>query len=295
MDDGVKEVKVTAPELWPAATEVRKTFMLDTLSATGSLAFNLRAMSTGELRELEDQIPLPEAPVVGMNANGTEQRDPNDAKFQAAYASAHFARWVMWIDKCWKPLLGTTQAEKVKWAEEHLWRNGEITKLFNEIRALSGLGTGRPIVADPTTVTIEADPETWAKQSQVRRAYQIPHEKEMLVFDLAGLSQLKVNQIREACQPPEPPMRPERHKMTKKPIPGSEKPDYSDPGYQAALKEAGMQENCLLLEAALFPFPGSTREEKRKWLDARPAFEVGALIGYLVGTVTSYRERVESF
>jgi hypothetical protein len=271
--------------------------VLDTLSDAGSLAFNLRAMSTGELRELETQLPLPEAPIVGIGASGVEQSDPDDPTFQAAYAAAHFGRWVMWIDKCWKPLPGATQGEKVKWAEENLWRNGEITTLFNAVRTLSGLGSGRAAMSSAAVVaTVEADPETWAKASQVARlSYQIPHEKEVLIFEVAGLSKLRVNQIRETCQPPAPPMRPERHKLTKKPIPGTERPDYTDPGYQQALKDAAMCENCLLLEAALFPFPGGSREEKRQWLDLRPAYEVGALLGHLVGNVLSYRSRVDFF
>ena len=296
-DEAVKEIKVLTPNDWPAATEVRKTFVLDTQSAAGSLAFNLRAISTVELRELEEQTPLPEAPVVGIGQSGVEDRDFSDSTFQAAWGAVHFSRWVMWLDKCWKPLPGTTQSEKVKWAEENLWRNGEIAVLFNAVRKLSGLGTGQPATSQKVAV-IEADPETWAKASQAARlAYRIPHDdaKQVLVFELTGLSQLKVNQIRETCQPPEPPMMPERHKMTKKPIPGTERPDRTDPGYQKALKESVYYENCLLLEASLFPFPGSTREEKRAWLDQRPAFEVSALLAYLTDDVIGYRGRVESF
>jgi hypothetical protein len=126
-------------------------------------------------------------------------------------------------------------------------------------------------------------------------AYKIPHENSVLLFELAGLSQLKVNQIREMCRPPEPPMMPEKHMVTRKPIPGTERPDYTDPRYRDALKEAMMYENCLLLEAAMFQFPGGSREEKRLWLDQRPAFEVSALLGHLVNNVISYRDRVESF
>ena len=297
MEDEVTEIKVTKPEDWPAATEVRKTIVLDTQSAAGSLKFNLRAISTKELRELEEQTPIPEAPVVGLGQNGTEQRDFNDATFTAAWAAAHFARWIMWIDRCWKPLPGATQSEKVKWTEENLWRGGEINALYNAARKLSGLGTGQAATSQKVE-PVEADPETWAKASQAARiAYRIPHEdaKQILVFDLAGLSQLKFNQIHEACQPPEPPMAPERHKLTRKPIPGTERPDYTDPGYQQMLKEAVYHKNCLLLEAAMFPFPGGTREEKRAWLDLRPAFEVSALLAHLTDNVLGYRGRVESF
>jgi hypothetical protein len=286
----VKEIKVTKPEDWAVATEVRQDFTLDTLSAAGSLTFKLRAMSGAELRELEEQIPLPEAPVVKVHS-GLDDRDFNDSDYQERLAVAHFSRWVMWIDKCWKTLPGNTQSEKVQWAEANLWRNGEITALFNALRRLSGLNTGKPAVSASVAV-VEADPEMWAKASQAARiAYQIPHGESVLVFDLAGISQLKVNQIREMCRPPAPPMRPEIHRMNRKPIPGTEKPDYTDPDYQQAVKESGIYENCMLLEAALFPFPGATKEEKRKWLDERPAYEVSALLKHLVDNVISYRDR----
>lgn len=299
--DEVNEVKVATPDGWPAATEVRKTFKLNTQSAAGTLAFNLHALSTGELRALEQQVPLPEAPIVGTGQNGAEQRDFDNPDFLAAHAAAHFSRWVMWLDKCWivegrpSPIPGATQAEKVKWAEENLWRSGELSALFSVVRRLSGYGTGQAATAQ-TVTTVEADPETWAKASQAARlAYKIPHENAVLVFELAGLSQLKVNQIREMCQPPAPPMMPEKHLVTRKPIPGTERPDYTDPGYRKALEEATMYENCLLLEAAMFPFPGGTREEKRLWLDQRPAYEVGALLGHLVDNVVGYRGRVDLF
>lgn len=292
--DEIKEIKVAKPEDWPVATEVRTAFVLDNLSAS-SLSFNLRAMSYGELRQLEEQLPIPEAPVIKMRG-GIEERDIENLDYQEKLATTHFTRWITWIDKCWKPLPGANQNEKVKWAEENLWRNGEVTAIFNQLRKLSGLGTGQPVVSKAVVEIKEADPETWAKASQATRlAYKIPHENAVLVFELCGLSQLKVNQIREMCRPPAPSMRPEMHKITKKPIPGTEVPDYSEPNYQQALKESTSYENCLLLEAALFPFPGGTKEEKLKWLSARPAFEVIALSNHLANNVISYRERVDFF
>ena len=274
------EVAVSAPDAWPAATDVHTSFTLDTLSGV-PLTFNLRAMSHGELLALETQLPIPEAPVVRTLRDGTEVRDEDSMAYQEQLAELHFSRWVMWIDKCWKPLPGATQTEKVKWVEANLWRNGELTALFNRLRKLSGLGTGTPCLSVTQTAQ-EADPENWAKASQAARfAYKIPHPDKVLVFDLAGLSQLRVNQIRDTCRPPEPPMMPEIHKVTRKPIPGTDRPDYTDPGYQQALKAAVFYENCMLLEAALFAFPGGTKEEKLAWLDQRPAYEVGALLAAL--------------
>ena len=296
-----KEIKVAKPEDWPAATEVRTTLTIVTLSGP-PLAFNLRAMSAGELRELEASLPIPEAPVVRQARRGEEeQRDFQNPAFLEKLSSTHFSRWVVWLDKCWKPLPGNTQAEKIRWAEENLFRNGELTRIWQEARKLSGLGTGMA-AASPVTETAakEADPETWAKAGQgVRVGYKIHHETEWLVFDLAGLSQLKVNQVRDACRPPPPPMRPEMRKDPitgkRKPVPNSAEPDPTDPLYVQAVKEAELYENCLLLEAAMFPFPGSTKQEKLAWLDQRPCYEMIALANFLSGSVLSYRERIADF
>jgi hypothetical protein len=291
----IQEIKVAKPEDWPAATEVKTTFTLDTLS--GPLAFNLRAMSACELRELEAQLPVPEAPLVkGASRGGEEQRDFNDPDFLERLANTHFARWVMWIDKCWKPLPGATQTEKVKWAEENLWRNGEVTALWNQLRTLSGLGTGTAGTSSVVAPVKEADPETWAAASQaVKVPYKIPHELEVLVFELAGLSQLTVNHIRDMVRPPPPPMKFQTHVATQRPIPGTEFPDRTDPVYQQAVQDAELFENCLLLEAALFQLPGATKEAKRQWLDQRPCFEVIALWNHLNRNVLEYRSRVQNF
>lgn len=290
MDD-VKEVRVAKPEDWPEAPAVTRTVVLNTLSKPQS--FKLRALSAGELRALEEALPLPEAPVV-KTAAGIEERDPDNMDYQNRLAEATFGRWVMWIDKGWKTLPGSTQAEKVKWAEANILRTGEINALYNHLRMLSGLGTGRPAEAQSVEPQ-EADPQSWAKASEPRVGFKIPHEEATLVFELAGLPQLKINQIRDMCRPADPPLRPELHRMTKKPIPGTEKPDYTDPAYQQALSQAVLYEDCLTLEAALFPFPGNTKEEKRQWLDKRPVFEVRTLQAFLNKNVLSYRERVDFF
>jgi hypothetical protein len=295
--DEVKEVRVTKPEDWPAAADLHSTFILDTLSDIGIMTFKLRAMSYGELRELEEQIPTPEAPVIReARAGVAEVRDYDNLEFQERLNKTLFVRWMMWIDKCWKPLPGATQGEKVQWAEANLWRNGEITKVFNELRKLSGMNTGKAAISNAVAAAEpkEADPEMWAKASQAARlSFKIPHGETVLVFDMVGLSQLKVNQISEMCRPPAPPMCPEVHKMTHKPIPGTEAPDYTDPGYQQALTDGSKYENCLLLEAAMFTFPGATKEEKLKWLEARPCYEVISLRNHLAQNVMGYHARTD--
>jgi hypothetical protein len=303
-NDAVAEVKVAKPEDWPAATEVKKAFTLQTLS--GPMTFNLRALSLGELRELEAALPYPEAPLVRGVPNG------EDPAYQERLSGIEFARKAMWLDRCWKPLPGNTQPEKIDWAQKNISRPGELDALYEQMCRLSGASavagpdrvfkdtmlnfrpTGMEGERQPVTAATEADPATWAKATQTGRlSFKIPHDVP-LVFSLAGLSQLKVNQIKDVCRPPAPPMRVQEH-IIKGQRPGPPIPDLTDPTYVQSLKDAELAENCLTLEAALFELPGTTKEAKRQWLDSRPAYEVMSLVWFLNRAVLSYRSQVADF
>jgi len=290
-EEKVNELVVAKPEDWPMATEVKSKTTLDT--PNGPMIFNLRAISYGEQREIEDQNPLPEAPL--KRVHGHEYRDSDDQSFKDTTEVVNFARRIAKIDKCWLTKDGTgipgaTLVEKTKWAGANLYRSGEIAKLNYDIIILSGWGMGAPIPPEKK-VAVEADPANWAKASQSRFGYRIKQGDRFLVFNLGSLSQLRINQIKDSCRPLPPPNKPKMHPATKRPIPGSEEPDFFDVAYKQRVKNSEVHETTLQLEEALFKFPGNSVEEKALWLDARPAFEVMLLNAFLGNNVIAYRDR----
>jgi len=282
----VKVTQVTAPEHWAPATDVKEERSISTVR--GQMKFMLRALSYAEENLTFVHSPDPEPPEVKRGM--IMVKNPDDPDYKDRLAAAKFRRYVETIDKCWSSLPGATLEEKVEWAQEHLWRGGDMLNLYYEILSVSGYGRAQK-PEDESEIAIST-PQQWMESSKVPTLYSFERAGERLVFSVKGISSAKMKQIELSTDPGQPPV-----ELTKSPAGdrrGIPVPNYDNPRYKRKVEECHEARNVMMLENALgFSVPGTTVQEKIAWVGQRPSGEVSELIRFLKQDVMSYRSNTD--
>lgn len=287
-DSGI--VRMKKADDWFVAATVSEERAINT--PNGPVKFKVRALSYGEYEAIRDATPDPKPPE-RKGANGVVEEDAQDPGYLRAMAESEYARYVAVADKCWSPIPGDTLQAKIAWAQS-LSRPSDFAGLYVQIMALSGVGTGQQEVL-PVGAGLITSPEQWFESAKAPTQYVFKRAERQVVFEVRGISAARVKAIEAATDPGQPPMvkvaRPGRH-LPREPR-EIEQPNTEDPTFKARARQMQRFQNTMLLEAALFDFPGGTIEEKAKWLDDRPAGEVMSLLRFLKYDVLAYRGMVD--
>lgn len=277
--------RVDSIEQWTEAKDV--TAAIDLSSVKGKMRFNIRALSYEDDRRIEAMFPEPKPPVV--KRAGIRVPNHEDPKYLDDRAARRFKIYVATIDACWMSLPGKTIEEKIDWAQEHLWRGGELSALYAAILELSGFGRGSHSQSDsPIEV---CSPEDWIKSGKTASVWKVQRPKVDLAFELYGLSGAKYKAIAASTEPGPPPMRipPDVNgQRTGEPV-----PDENDAGYKRKVDEMREARNLLVLEAGLaHSIPGNTIKDKLGWIGRRPVGEVKSILTAM-SDVLGYRSSAD--
>lgn len=284
----IEVINVTSAELWTAAADVRQEVSIK--SVEGSFTFDVRALSYAEDQKIMKDYPNPEVPEVQRGRMVV--RNYEDEKYLDACAEQRFKRMVASIDLCWDVIPGDSIDEKSKWAQENIWRGGDMKNLYSQIMAVSGFGAGAKKDEDCLGVKIKKASD-WVKASRAPSVYKFTRGKAETHFNVTGIKGTTVKQIETSTNPGPAPL-----EFQTGPLGVDKKapkiPNPKDPKYVQRCEELSEARRVLWLDEALgFKIPGDTMEDKVKWLGARPTGEVNELVGFLSTDIMSYRDRVD--
>ena len=286
----VEVVNVTMPEQWEEAEAVKE--VVDILGPNGVMKFEIRAQSFGDDIDIDKMFPVIEIPKTKRGMVDID--NPNDPEYLQKVQERGFKRHIALIDRCWKPLPGTTIDEKIEWATLNLYREGEFYNLANAIRKLSGNGTGRQEDREEETNPIlMTNPEDWIKASKAPAFFRFERGGKVLRFEVKGINGKRIKEIEIATNPGEPPV---KFKSAPDGRRGMPMPDPNEPNYVKRVEDMKRVEQIMFFDSSLpFTIPGNTVQEKIKWLEKRPAWEVVSLINFIRMDNLSYRSKADFF
>lgn len=268
------EILVKDAGAWGTArnlvSDVPVTFSSETVK------LRLRALSWGELNEIEEKNPMPQPPTKRVGRRDViDERDP---AYLQARGQAIMYRMIATLELCWSPIPGETKEAKAEWALHNVWREGDMLAIIQAIRRQSGDGKHEEAPQDAGLAVIR-DVREWAKLTQRPKVFKLHRHNEILLFTVCGIPGERVRQIEVQTTPASPPLKAVRQPDGR--LTGQE-PDPENPEYVRQVGLLRRVRETLLLEASLgFTFPQEDPQGKLRWLEARPADEVEALLSYV--------------
>ncbi len=290
MDEEKPEIiTVDEPSKWLAAKDVKTEISIN--SVEGEFKFDVRALSYTEDQHIVKSYPIPDPPEVKRGR--AVIRDYEDQKYLDACAEMRFRRMVATIDLCWNTIPGDDINEKSKWAEDNLWRGGDMKNLYGQIMGVSGFGSGKK--RDESCLAVKINkPEDWIKASRAPSIYTFKRGNVEYNFNVTGIKGTRVKEIETSTNPGPAPTEFPIGVMGKPDTKATPIPNPKNPKYVQRCEELAQARRVLWLDECLgFKIPGESMAEKVQWVGDRPSGEINELVGFLQLDVMSYRDRTD--
>ena len=294
---------IDKPEKWLPANQHSHEFNIKTPGTNKVKRFNLNAISYSAWEDIEDSNPLPE---LKQDEYGND--NTSDPQFLEAHAKVHERRNILFIESSiGEKIPGTTPEEKIAWLNKRA--AGEFQQLVSFVKNTMGaISEGNTIdqynavvINDVTSVNNVKEIKSLADWDEVDDSYGAfrisrPFEDYVVEFPIKAISSQTRSEIEKACIPPIPPKGPYVDPVTNKIDPRRIVPNTKDPHYIQKLNQVHYKKLLMLTQAALtFEIPGSTQDEKIKWLTDRIIGDIIKLRRFIDEELLGYKQQFDSF
>lgn len=295
---------VDKPDKWLPANQHSHELNIRTPGTDKVKRFNLNAISYSAWEAIEDNNPMPEIKQDDYGDDNT-----SDPKFLEAVSKVHEKRNILFIESSiGEKIPGATTEEKISWLNKR--SSGEFETIISFVKNTMGaIRDGVAIDQYNSIVLANVSLETanvkeiksladWDEVDDSYGSFRIsrPFENYIVEFPVKSISSEVRSEIEKSCTPPIPPKGPYVDPISGKIDPRRVVPNHKDPHYLQKINQLHAKKLLLLIQAALtFDIPGSTQEEKIKWLTDRTVGDVIKLRKFIDEELLGYKQQFDSF
>lgn len=287
-----KVLVIDNQEKWDDANSFLFECLLPFPGQKKKLKIPITGISYGQYEDIENRHRIPDRPEAGAPEMSIQRYEK-----EKSIALQH--RKIEIFELCTgKAIPGATQDAKSQWLDQLSSGDTEIffERLVNEFFNLESGQMVRDYEQDQDIETVDFTSfDDWSKLSNTGSFFRMhrQHEDYICEFPLKKLSEDRKKEIELACKDPQPPSKPGKNPATGRIDPSFPEYNYNDARFLAALKVNNQKRMVMIFDELLpFTIPGSTTEEKNRWISKKLVGDVIQLRAFIEGNIMDYRARL---